>query len=219
MNAMIKEPKVTKARSMAQRRKGGRAMKPGPRHPGGKLVQPSKAQKSEDAQLSNLMARCRIAGLPPTPENLNKMKAQYMGCSAGRAIAAYTTNEATRAVLFAAAQHFRRVVLSHDRAIGAPNRHAKCAGILAPTDAMEASAESPPLDDRTDAEKQRGATSALMAVHGWLGYVDAVSASVTSQACINDPERDVRNIAGLVAGLTCIADGIAGRKMVWRGNA
>ena len=80
------------------------------------------------------------------------------GCSVGRLI--LSEPEQRRPDLWNATQHARATQLAYDRAIGAPNRHATCLRILAPSEAMHADASSPAPDYRTDDDKYRQAISA-----------------------------------------------------------
>ena len=122
----------------------------------------------------------------------------------------------SRLLLWDAIQHMRRVVTSYDAAIGAPRRHAVFLRLLAPAEAMEADAETPPKDERTDADKMRGATSALMAMEGWLGWTDKDGASQCRRSVIDD--EPVRDIDGMLSALWCVSDGLRGKKMQYRGR-
>jgi hypothetical protein len=196
--------------------KRGRPSKAGKREPNGRPQRDFKAEREFDAQENNLRARCWAIGWIPTPANLFAMRAPMAGCNAGRAIMQYTTDASLRADLFAAVTHMRRVQVAYDRALGAPSRNAKCLQILLPVDEMHADATTPPIDTRTDEERVRSATSAYMAIQGWLGYVDNAAASECKAVCIEDAR--VRDKAGLMLALAAIADGCAGRKLVWRGR-
>ncbi len=111
----------------------------------------------------------------------------------------------------------RRVQIAYDRAIGAPDRHAKCLRLLVPIDALSTDAETPPLDERTDEERQRAATSAMMRLEGWLGYTDKAARSEALRVVVDDAE--VRDHAGLLSALLCVADGLSGmRAPAWRGR-
>lgn len=199
-------------------------------------------QFEKDADVPALEARCRHAGLavikvpekPERPEDdtkdaramrrkallarsaqLRDMRAQWRGCEAGRALASEVKEEGLRTQLWDAIQHMRRTVLAYDRALGAPNRHATCLRIMLPSETMEANAATPAIDVRTDEEKYRQAISGWMGMHGWLGYVEGRAASVTLRTVIEDqPCRDPK---ALVRALHCVADGIAGRKVQYRG--
>ncbi|MBE9635766.1 hypothetical protein IQ782_02820 [Salipiger pacificus] len=189
---------------------------------GGKTRQPDgrlrpTVDRQDPARLA-LEVRCRHAGLEVTRANLREVRAQWCGCAAGRAMASAVTDNDERARLWDAIQHMRRVQVSYDRAIGAPGRHAKCLRLLVPIEALSADAETPPLDERTDEEKLRDANRALMQLEGWLGYTDKTARSEAKRVIVDDSEA--RDIAGLLSALLCIADGLAGRRvMVWRGRA
>ena len=214
MNA---EAKITKARSKRQRRKRGKISLPGA-EPATAPAGQGARKPQEDARLPMLTARARQRGLAPTKETLDAMKAQYMGCEAGKAIDAQPISASAKADLFAAVHHVRKVWAAYDRAIGAPDRHAKVARILAPTDAIEATAASPAIDDRDEATKQRQAVAARMAVETWLGYADKSAAHAVKLHCLDEPDVPVRDVQGMILGLLCICDGIAGRRIVFRGR-
>ncbi|SIT74718.1 hypothetical protein [Pontibaca methylaminivorans] len=165
--------------------------------------------------IPTLQARCRQAGLTPTAEAIRDAKAPWRGCSAGVAMSRVVTDEAERADLWDAIQHMRRTQMAHDVAIGAPRRHAQCLRLLVPLEALEADAETPPLDLRTDEEKQRQATSALMAIEGWLAYASPHAASICKRTVIDDERCPDAHV--LVEALRCVVDGIKGRKIVYRG--
>ena len=176
---------------------------------------PQRSLEARDASVAPIKARCIREGRGVTAENLRDMRAPWWGCNAGRVIATEALSERERSDLWVAIQHMRRVQAAHDRAIGAPSRHPACLRLMTPPDRLEATAESPPLDMRTDAEKAREATAALMRVETWLGYTDVRAASVAKRVVIDDQHCADR--AGLIRALRCVRDGIAGRMPVWRG--
>lgn len=120
-----------------------------------------------------------------------------------------------RAELWSAIKHMRRVWVSYDRAIGAPNRHPQCLRVLTPAETMTASASDPAYDDRSEEERYRAAINAYMAVHGWLGYTDGSARSACIAAVVDD--KPITNWDGIKRALCCISDGMAGRKVVYRG--
>lgn len=147
-------------------------------------------------------------------DQLRDMRAPWRGCEAGRSMASVVTDEKARAVLWGAIQHMRRVQANYDRSIGAPNRHAQCLRLLLPLDEMTADASTPPIDLRTDEDKRRQAVSAWMAMQGWLGYTGKDAASICKATVIDDDR--CADAASLVVALHCVADGISGRRMVYR---
>lgn len=167
-----------------------------------------------DADIPALIARCRQSGRKPDEVGLRAAKAEWMGCNAGKAMAAVVTGENERRELWAAIYHMRRVQLAYDRAVGAPSRHAQCLRIMLPTETMQADASSPPLDLRSDEDKQRQAVSAWMQLQGWLGHADKQAAGLCKRVVIDD-ER-CPNAAAMVTALHCVADGMAGRKIMYR---
>lgn len=130
----------------------------------------------------------------------------------GKPDEAYTT-----AILWEAVTHIRRTVAAYDRACGAPARHPKCLSILTPPDRLEATAESPAFDDRSEEDRSRAAVSAYMALQGWLGHTDARARSACIRAVVDD--AGVSDLPGIILALQCVADGRAGRKMLWRGRS
>lgn len=170
----------------------------------------------QDADIPALVARCRQSGQPASEAGLRAAKAEWMGCNAGRAMASVAETEAERKELWAAIHHMRRVQLAYDRAIGAPNRHAQCLRIMLPLEALHADAATPPADLRTDEERHRQAVSAWMQLQGWLGYADKQAAGLCKRVVIDD-ER-CPNPAAMVKALHCVADGVAGRRIVYRGS-
>jgi hypothetical protein len=166
----------------------------------------------ETSGLQALIARCRHAGVEPTADRIREMRAPWNGCNAGRAMAAEVLEERERGALWDAIQHVRRTVAAYDRAVGAPARHPVCLRLLLPLEALTADAATPPADDRTEAERERQAVSAWTAVKGWLGHAPTPVASA-AWACIVD---DAPARSGLVDVLRRVADGIAGRQIVYR---
>lgn len=192
----------------------GRPKKQGAREPNGRIQRVAEDQRALEQQHGNLTARCRLMGLPSTNANLRAMRAQMAGCNAGRAILVAVHDPDERTQLFAAVQHMRRVIAMHDASIGAPRRHAVCLRLLAPLDAMETSADAPAYDDRSEADRARAATSALMAMEGWLGWTDSGSASEARRVVIDDHE--VRDTIGMLSALRCVSDGLRGNRMTYR---
>ena len=173
------------------------------------------ARPDEDASIPAIAARCRQAGIEMTEAVTRDMRAQWMGCQAGRAMAGEVRDEATRATLWDAIQHMRRVQVAYDRAVGAPNRHAQSLRLLLPIEALATDADAPAPDLRDDAEKSRHAVTAWTRMHGWLSYADGRSASITLRTVLDD--QPCRDALAMVRALHCVADGMAGRKIVYRG--
>ena len=169
-----------------------------------------------DPARNALMVRCGQMGAKPTAEAIRDARSPWWGCEAGKMMAGATRGHRARSALWDAIQHMRRVQAAYDRACGAPNRHAQSLRLLLPIEAMEADADSPPPDDRTDEAKSRDAVTAWMQLQGWLGWTDGASASIALRCVIDDmPTTDG---AGLVSALRCVADGMAGNRMVYRGR-
>lgn len=169
----------------------------------------------EDATKTAIDARLRMVGKPDTEANRAAMRSQMQGCAIGRALASRAGDDMPD--LWGAVQHIRRTDYAYRRSIGLPSPHAKVAGILAPTEAMETSADAPPADLRTVEEKARAATAAHMAVQGWLGYTDKHAGSCVKAATIFTPDEPIRDLPSVIRALQCVVDGIKGNRMIWRG--
>ena len=199
----------------------GRPRKAGPRNASGRLKQPTAAELRQftiareiEEQSLVLAARCRQMGLPVTQEAMIAMRSQMAGCHAGQAILRHVDGAEDRSRLFAAVTHIRRVQARYDASIGAPRRHAVCLRLLVPLDATETSADAPAYDDRSEEERARSAVSAWMAVHGWLGFASRAAASQVWRSCVDD--EPVRDVIGLLDGLRCVAEGLAGERIAVR---
>lgn len=213
MNAMMDKPTkaISKAGRRARKRESravdpmGLAEVPRKQRNGRTHRTPEDRDHATDA----LAARCRQMGKPPTPENLRDMRAPWWGCHAGIAIGKADLTHDQRLILWDASQHMLKVWQGYYRAIGHVGRYPKCMSILAPANAMQADASSPPLDDRTEPEKYRAAVSAMMRVEGFLGRISATAAAECKRAVLDD--QPVQDAPGLLAGLRVVADGMAGR--------
>lgn len=143
-------------------------------------------------------------------------RSDMAGCEVGIGLLLDNLGACERADLWGAVKHMRRVWLAYDRALGAPNRHPQCLRILAPVDRMEATASDPAPDDRPEAERYRSAIASYMAVQGWLGFADGRARSACIAAVVDD--ASVSDWTGVKLALACVADGIAGRKVMYRGR-
>lgn len=211
----------TKSQKLANRRRSANAgagipdLAPIPKRvkqhrAGGKFARPD-----VDESIPALQARCRAAGRDRTEADMREMKAQWQGCEAGRAMAGAVADEAVRTVLWDAIQGIRRIVLAYDRALGAPNRHATCLRLMLPPETMEADSSTPPADQRSEDERYRQAVSGWMAMHGWLGHVEASAASVTLRSVVDD--QRCTDVGAMIRALHCVSEGMAGRKITYRG--
>ena len=199
--------------SKAQRKRRKNRAKASITLPGGEAVPQthptdSRRGRAEDARKTALQARCRVFAGNDGPKDEGASGDPLWGCSVGRLI--LSEPEHHRPDLWNATQHARATQLAYDRAIGAPNRHATCLRILAPSEAMHADASSPAPDYRTDDDKYRQAISAQMRVEGWIGHTDARAISAFKQAVINDPDGPVKDWPGVLACLQCVAEGLKG---------
>ena len=195
--------------------------------PGGEVIQSQpaadKRQPKEDPMQTVLDARRRFMGDKADKVDLRSAMA---GDDLGRALLKAPPvldgidgkpHEAyTAAILWDAVTHMRRTVAAYDRACGAPARHPKCLSILTPPDHLEATAETPAFDDRPEAERNRAAVSAYMTLQGWLDHADRAARTACLRAVVDD--AGVSDLPGIILALQCVADGRAGRKMLWRGR-
>lgn len=143
-------------------------------------------------------------------------RSDMAGCAVGRALLLDDLAADERADLWGAVKHLRRVWAAYDRAVGAPLRHAKCLSILAPAEVMTASASDPAFDSRPEDERYRAAVRAYMAAQGWLGYVDNAARTACLVAVVDD--AGISNWAGIKRALACVADGVKGRQVLYRGG-
>ena len=172
--------------------------------------------RDRDPARQALEVRCRQAGVAVSSASLREMRAPWLGCSAGRAMAARVTDHEERGELWDAIQQMRRGQRAYDAAIGAPFRHARGLQLLVPQEALEADADTPPVDERSDEEKQRDATAARMRLEGWLGYTDKAARSEALSVVLDDVAPG--DVEGLLSALRCVSDGLRSRRMVWRGR-
>lgn len=201
--------------SIAEKRRRKRRAKitlPG----GAEIPQPAAQGRRTDLEARSapetaITARLRIVGMSDTPENRKAARDPLLGCAVGRRIK--SDAPATRqADLWQAVQHMRRVWTAYDRAIGAPNRHAQCLRILAPSETM--TTEGFIFDDREPAERDRAAISAWMTLQGWLDHVDRPARSAAIAAVVDD--QAITNWPGILAALECINEGIKGLRVMVR---
>jgi hypothetical protein len=195
-----------------RRRKKARITLPG----GAEVPQPATQGRRTDLEArpapeTAITARLRISGMDDTPANRKAVSDALMGCAVGRRIR--SDAPATRqSDLWQAVQHIRRVWIAYDRAIGAPNRHAQCLRILAPSEVF--TTESFTHDDREPAERDRAAIRAWMTLQGWLDYVDRPARSATIAAVVDD--QPITNWTGILATLECVNEGIKGQRITLR---
>lgn len=200
--------------------------------PGAPPVEPRRTQgmrpPPEDATRTAIDARLRILGRKDTPDNRIAAKSPRAGCGAGRAIMAGDVwderlqahrplTEDESAKLWAAVCHIRRTYVIFDRALGGPPRYAQCLRILLPVEALETSADAPAVDDRTADEKYRAAISAKMALETWLGYTSKTARAVCLRHVVDEVDAPVTDWPALRSALECVCDGLAGRKVQYRG--
>lgn len=217
------EPTKGRAYSKGAKRRAKKARKPPAGIPEISAVQRRQAngQKARPAAERGadkvaLKARCNQRGVPATAKNQRDSRSPWWGCNAGRAMAKAVEDHSQRLKLWDAIQHMRRVIAAYDASIGAPKRHATCLRLLVPLEALEATAETPPVDERTPEERSRDAASALMALEGWLGWTDKRAASEAKRVVWDDCAP--KDAAGLMLALQCVVDGMEGRELRYRGR-
>ena len=214
------EAVLTKARTRSERirdRKRNRDIS----LPGGETAAPKPTQgvrePKEPPNEVAISARVRRLGLPENEASRSLVQSQMAGCQVGAALMSdkgLPSHEV--AELWDAVMHMRKVVVAYGRAIGAPGRHAQCMRILAPTQAMHADAESPPLDTRDDAAKERAATAAWSALHGWLQHADRAAQSACLRCVVDEPDAPIGDWHGVILALRCVVDGRKGRRVTVR---
>ena len=208
---------MTKARTKAQKRAAKRGRLDLPELAPTKKRDRAGRFKTDrgDASTEPLKARCRQMGKSINRANLREMRAPWWGCYAGRVIGNTAMGDAERQELWNAIQAMRAITVAFDASVGAPRRHAACLRLLAPTDEFSADATTPPVDTRSDEDKARAAEARWMAMHGWLGWTDSAAASVAKR-CVLDDLACV-DADALLRALRCVADGLADRRMTYRG--
>ena len=208
---------MTKARTKAAKRRAKKA-RPTITLPGGMVVPQTAThsrdrrmthQPAEDPRLTVKAARAKL--IPDGADPFSVMA----GCAVGQRLMAETTGD-RRARLWGATCHLRKVYAAYDRALGGPARYAQCLRILAPTEAMEAQDQHIPVDDRDEETRYRDAVRAWMTAQGWLGHVDSAAASACIRAVVDD--QTPTDWPGIVLALECVADGMAGERIRYRGR-
>ena len=134
------------------------------------------------------------------------------GCPVGRVlIRADTLN------LWPVVQHIRRTVRAYRASIDAPSPHAQSLGILLPPDHIEATADTPPIDLRSDEDRRRQAVAAWTNLHRWLGYTDNAAASACLRHVADERDEPIRDQDGIIRALRCVGEGMQGQTPKWRG--
>lgn len=178
------------------------------REPNGKPARREKAGADRPA----LVKRASMQNKAITDATIREMRAPWFGCNAGRA--AYLVSPHDIEEHWQAICHMRRVVTTYDREIGAPNRHAQSLRLLIPSDRLEATAETPPIDERTPEKRQDDAVAAYMRLQGWMMHADADARHAASDAVLDDmPARDP---IGIVNVLRCVWEGMTDKKIICR---
>ncbi|MDD7973433.1 hypothetical protein [Roseinatronobacter alkalisoli] len=210
----------TRARTAAQKRRDKRKARQATITLAGGLKAPQRPtgrdrrhtnQQEDDPMQTAIQARMRHTGL-----TADRARLDMAGCAVGRRLLTDRISDAED--LWQAVRHLRSVIITYDRAVRAPNRHAQCLRIMAPTDTMHADASSPPPDERTPEERDRQAVTAYMALQGWLSHADGAARSACLRHVVDEPDEPVRDWSGIVLALRCVSDGIKGQKLQWRGR-
>lgn len=161
-------------------------------------------QRNPQAEM--LKARCRRWSIPSS--KWRDMRDPWWGCEAGGAMALAVPDRHDRLVLWDAICHMRRVITAFDRVIGAPSRHAQCLRLLLPLDELSADASSPPLDERTDEERQDAAVRDLQWLEEWMGRAGEAAQLEACRVVWDD--QPARNVEAMLRALWNISDGICG---------
>lgn len=169
----------------------------------------SRAGLARDPHVETLKARCRRWGVPA--RDWRDMRDPWWGCEAGGAMAKATPRRDDRLKLWDAICHMRRVVTAFDRVMGAPNRHAQSLRLMLPIEEMHADATTPPMDERTDAEKEDDAVRALQWLEEWMGRA-GVAAKAEAERVVLDDQRPA-DVAAMLSALHHISDGISGKRL------
>lgn len=202
---------MTKARTKgAIRRKAGRPRKQGSRQPNGQLARPRREER-EAAQRAAIVARCAAmgwlplpdGGMTPTADMAKRAAEPHMGCHAGRAIDGHKD----RPRLWEAIKRVRAVYAAWWRAIGAPPPYPKGMNMaVLPDDWGSDGVEVHRHDTRTEEERVRGATNAMMHLEGVLGCAGEGVASEVKRVVLATDEP-VRSPERLIKGLAAVVDG------------
>ena len=164
----------------------------------------SRAGISRDPQAEMLKARCRRWGV--SQSKWREMRDPWWGCEAGGAMALATPRLDERKAYWDAICYMRRAAVAFDAVIGAPNRHAQVLRLLVPSEAMEANAETPEADERTDEERQDDAVRAMHWVEELTGRAGADAAGEASRAVLDDQRP--RDVGAMLSALRQISYGV-----------
>ena len=189
----------------ARRKRGRPRIEDAPRDPRTGLILRGSAEKREAAQRTVALARCKLMGwqidpVKPDPAIIRKALAEHMCCTAGRAIDA----DPERDKLWQAIKTVLAVYTRYWTAIGAPPPYAKAAMLehlpeALGTDGVEAST----WDDRSEEERAKAATSAMMRIEGLLGMAGQGVSAEVKHVLLKD--EAVRDYARLRAGLLAVS--------------
>jgi hypothetical protein len=213
--AIEQERRMTKARTVGAKRRG-RPRKEGPRQPNG---EPSRIapERRDEAQRTVAIARCNLMCWWPSPENQKRALADHMGCTAGRALemladaghedvqklAGFKLQFTDIPELWAAVEHVMATHFRYWKAIGAPAPYANGAWPKYINDALgTAGVDVSRWDDRSDEEKVKSASNAMMWLEQQLRSTGYGVATEVKQVVLHDAK--VLDYAKLVAGLRSV---------------
>lgn len=185
----------------------GRPRKQGKRERNGRIKRDGIKSQELSIMEPTLQFRCREMGWPLTQGNLRRVRSDHFCCQAGRAI----DRQGYDKDLWEAAKHIFMVKTRYRKAIGAPNPNPKGMSIVMEPERMESGAigEHSAAEPLSEDEIVMRATKAFMTLEHWLGAVAKLARSETLRVVVEDEEP--KDIAGLMAGLRVVADGLAGR--------
>lgn len=177
----------------------------------GETAQPRPGQGARNdldrnPQAVALDARARHTGIKP-----ELCRDEMLGCQVGRRLAIERLPDVVD--LWGAVKHARKVYAAHARAIGAPARHPRSLGILAPPDALQASADSPAPDLREPDERDRAAIAAMASLESWLTHTDAAARVAFRRHVVDERDEPITDWSGVVMALRCVVDGNKGRRI------
>ena len=156
-----------------------------------------------DESIPALRSCCIRAGIAPTEAAMREARDAWMGCEAGAVLCRMVKAHDERLRLWDAIQRIRRVYAAHDRAMGAPLRHAQSLRVMLPVDEMHTDASAPPPDLRDEQQRHDDAMRAWARLQSEMGRYGRYAALVTEQCVVdnqpcNQPEAVmlvVRNVA------------------------
>ena len=139
-----------------------------------------------DESVPALRSRCIRAGIAPTEAAMREARDAWMGCEAGAVLCRMVKAHDERLRLWDAIQRIRRVYAAHDRAMGAPLRHARSLRVMLPVDEMQTDADAPPLDMRDEQQRHDDAMRAWARLQSEMGRYGRYAALVTERCVVDN---------------------------------